>query len=67
MAMPPNMFENTGAFQDEVRVEMDEDEEREEHLHGPDCGHEAVEHDGHIDYIDGEHRHWWNKRSWDKH
>ena len=28
-----------------------------EHQHGPDCGHEAVEHDGHIDYLHDGHLH----------
>jgi hypothetical protein len=60
--MPMGMFENEDAFQPR---EIDEAEEP--HEHGPDCGHEAVEHDGHIDYIDGEHHHWWNKDHWAKH
>jgi hypothetical protein len=28
-----------------------------EHVHGPDCGHERVEHDGHFDYRVGDHLH----------
>jgi zinc transport system permease protein len=27
------------------------------HVHGPDCGHVAVEHDDHVDYVHGGHRH----------
>jgi hypothetical protein len=26
-----------------------------------------VEHGDHVDYIDGEHRHWWNLDRWEKH
>jgi len=52
----------------EQAFEPREIEEAEEaHEHGPECGHEAVEHDGHVDYLDGEHRHWWNRDHWDKH
>lgn len=28
-----------------------------EHEHGSDCGHEAVQHDGHVDYVHGTHHH----------
>ena len=27
------------------------------HIHGPDCGHSAVEHVGHVDYLDDGHLH----------
>ena len=27
------------------------------HVHGPGCGHEAVPHGDHVDYIVGRHRH----------
>jgi hypothetical protein len=60
--MPMGMSENENAFQPR---EIEEAEEG--HHHGPNCGHEAVEHDGHIDYIEGKHRHWWNKDHWAKH
>ena len=66
MSMPPNMFEHTGDFQDEKLVEREEEAE-EEHQHGIDCGHEAVQHGDHVDYVDGEKRHWWNKDRWDQH
>lgn len=64
MAMPPNMFNNPRDFKDEV---MEEEEAQEEHVHGPDCGHEAVQHGDHVDYVVGEHRHWWNRGRWEKH
>ena len=31
--------------------------ERHEHEHGPDCGHPAIEHDRHVDYLHDGHRH----------
>jgi hypothetical protein len=32
--------------------------EQHSHVHGPDCGHVAVEHDGHVDYLhDGQAHH----------
>jgi zinc transport system permease protein len=70
MAMPPNMFEHPEAFtQPEVEAaEAVEAEEAEhQHEHGPECGHEAVEHDGHLDYIVDGKRHWWNRDRWEHH
>jgi hypothetical protein len=29
-----------------------------EHEHGPDCGHEAVRHGDHVDYLVGAHLHY---------
>jgi len=70
MAMPPNMFTHPEDFEP-PEVEFAEDAEAEEashhHVHGEGCGHEAVEHGDHIDYLDGEHRHWWNRDHWDMH
>ena len=60
--MSPGMWGNEQAFEPR---EIEEAEEA--HEHGPECGHESVEHDGHIDYVVGEHRHWWNRDHWDKH
>jgi hypothetical protein len=62
MSMPPGMWENEDAFQPS---EINEAEH--EHEHGPDCGCEAVEHDGHTDYVHDDHHHWWNKDHWDQH
>jgi hypothetical protein len=28
-----------------------------EHVHGPECGHARIEHEGHVDYVVGDHRH----------
>jgi hypothetical protein len=70
MAMPPNMFEHPEDFT-QPEVEYAEDIEAEEadhhHHHGADCGHEAVRHGDHTDYVVGDHRHWWNRGRWEKH
>ena len=31
--------------------------EHHTHIHGPDCGHSAVEHVGHVDYLHDGHLH----------
>lgn len=38
-----------------------------EHEHGGDCGHEAVKHDDHVDYVHGEHRHALHSDHYDAH
>jgi zinc transport system permease protein len=35
----------------------EESEERHGHVHGPGCGHLAIEHGDHVDYVHGGHRH----------
>jgi hypothetical protein len=37
------------------------------HEHGPDCGHETVEHDDHVDYLHDGHRHAAHDGHWDEH
>lgn len=37
------------------------------HTHGPDCGHEAVEHGDHIDYVHGDHHHALHGNHYDEH
>ena len=33
-----------------------------------DCGHEAVPHGDHVDYVHDGHRHWWYHHDhWDEH
>lgn len=39
----------------------------EDHQHGPSCGHEAVEHEGHVDYIHEGHRHTEHEDHYDEH
>jgi zinc transport system permease protein len=37
------------------------------HEHGPGCGHEAVAHEGHLDYLHGDHRHAAHGSHYDEH
>jgi hypothetical protein len=37
------------------------------HRHGPDCGHEQVEHDDHVDYVHDGHRHAEHDDHYDEH
>lgn len=37
------------------------------HVHGPDCGHEAVPHDDHVDYLHDGHRHAEHDGHYDEH
>jgi zinc transport system permease protein len=37
------------------------------HVHGPDCGHLAVEHGDHVDYVHGGHRHATHGEHYDEH
>jgi zinc transport system permease protein len=41
--------------------------ERHEHEHGTDCGHPAIEHDDHVDYLHGGHRHAPHQGHYDEH
>jgi len=41
--------------------------ERHEHEHGPDCGHPAIEHDHHVDYLHDGHRHAPHEGHYDEH
>ena len=42
-------------------------DDRHDHEHGPDCGHEAIDHDGHIDYLHDGHRHAPHGSHYDEH
>ncbi|MEZ5093046.1 metal ABC transporter permease [Nocardioides sp.] len=42
-------------------------EEQHAHVHGPDCGHPAVQHDDHVDYIHDGHRHAEHGSHYDEH
>jgi hypothetical protein len=37
------------------------------HVHAPDCGHRAVEHGDHTDFLHGEHRHVGHATHYDEH
>jgi hypothetical protein len=66
--IPPGMWTNPEDFPEAFRSEQEEGlSEAEIHGHGPDRGHEAVQHGDNVDYVDGAHRHWWNLDHWDKH
>jgi zinc transport system permease protein len=41
--------------------------ERHDHEHGPDCGHEAIPHDDHVDYLHDGHRHAAHEEHYDEH
>jgi hypothetical protein len=38
-----------------------------EHEHGPDCGHESIQHGDHVDYIHDGHRHALHDDHYDEH
>jgi hypothetical protein len=38
----------------------------DDHAHGPDCGHEAVSHGDHVDYLHDGHRHRLHDGHWDE-
>ena len=38
-----------------------------DHEHGPDCGHAAIEHGDHVDYLHGGHRHAAHEGHYDEH
>jgi zinc transport system permease protein len=41
--------------------------EQHEHEHGPGCGHPAIEHEHHVDYLHGGHRHAPHEGHYDEH
>ena len=41
--------------------------ENHDHTHGPDCGHVAVRHGDHVDYLHDGHRHAKHGDHWDEH
>ncbi len=42
-------------------------EEEHAHVHGPDCGHPAIPHDDHVDYVHDGHRHAPHGSHYDEH
>jgi hypothetical protein len=66
--IPPQFWEEPEAFpSDGDAVEHRHHEEHEDHEHGEGCGHEAVQHGDHVDYVHDGHRHWWHRDHWDEH
>jgi hypothetical protein len=41
-------------------------EGHDDHVHGPECGHESVEHGDHLDYLHDGHRHSEHDGHWDE-
>jgi hypothetical protein len=41
--------------------------EEHTHRHGPDCGHETVQHDDHVDYVHDGHKHAEHDDHYDEH
>lgn len=41
--------------------------ENHEHQHGPNCGHVAIPHGDHVDYIHDGHRHAQHEDHWGEH
>ena len=62
--IPPAMWQDPEAFDDETAeetIEEDADHARadghDDHDHGSACGHVAEEHGDHVDYVHDGHRH----------
>ena len=67
---PPSFFQDPNAFeQPEVERILEEEahEHHADHEHGPGCGHEAVEHGDHVDYLHDGHRHFLRDGLWHHH
>ncbi len=52
---------------DTVAQEHRAHSEHGEHRHGPECGHQALPHDDHVDYLHAGHRHFEHDGHWDEH
>lgn len=61
--IPPGMWENPDAYQPREVYDPGEDL----HQHDENCGHEAVQHGDHVDYVHGGKHHWWNGHHWAEH
>jgi len=55
------------ALRGRIRGRRHLEAERHEHEHGPDCGHPAIEHDQHVDYLHDGHRHAPHEGHYDEH
>jgi hypothetical protein len=66
--MPLGMSQDPEPFEPREVTELDHHHhEDHDHEHGDGCGHEAVEHEDHVDYVHGGHRHWFHLGHWDEH
>ena len=65
---PPSFFQDPHAFEQLQDILEDEAHEHHgNHEHGPDCGHEAIEHGDHVDYLHDGHRHFSKDGIWHHH
>jgi zinc transport system permease protein len=55
------------ALHDRITGRRHLEAEQHEHEHGPDCGHPAIEHDSHVDYLHDGHRHAPHQGHYDEH
>jgi hypothetical protein len=60
-AFPPAFFEEPQAFSEVL------DDELGGHVHGDNCGHEAVPHGDHVDYVHEGHAHFFRDGRWFRH
>ena len=66
--IPPGMWTDPSDFSEEFRTPQEEDFAQERaHEHGRDCGHEAVEHGDHVDYVTDTHHHFLKDGIWHRH
>ncbi|GAA4743101.1 hypothetical protein GCM10023328_25820 [Modestobacter marinus] len=42
-------------------------QQHHEHQHGPGCGHDSIQHEGHVDYVHDGHRHAEHEGHYDEH
>ncbi|MDQ0147775.1 zinc transporter permease [Pseudarthrobacter niigatensis] len=52
---------------DDSRADHTPIDHQHDHEHGPGCGHETTEHDGHLDYLHDGHRHAAHDDHYDEH
>jgi len=55
------------ALRGRIKSRRHQEAERHEHEHGPDCGHPAIEHEHHVDYLHDGHRHAPHEGHYDEH
>jgi zinc transport system permease protein len=55
------------ALHGRIRGRRHNEAERHEHEHGPECGHPAIEHGEHVDYLHDGHRHAPHEGHYDEH
>jgi hypothetical protein len=67
---PPQFFHDQDAFKQRDVEEILEEQahhDHDDHEHGEGCGHEAIEHGDHVDYVHDGHRHFLKDGVWHHH